>query len=76
MSKSGFQSFGGGSTDGLDKVDMSLGNATDKTSRMCLADILHFIYRLIWVKHSSNPLVSECNTRTTFINVVLYCNDV
>lgn len=38
MSKSSFQSFGGGSTDGLDKVDMSLGNATDKTSRMCLAD--------------------------------------
>jgi len=34
MSKSSFQSFGGGSTDGPDKVDMSLGNvyATDTTN--------------------------------------------
>lgn len=30
MSKSSFNSVGGGSTDGLDKVDMSLGNAQKK----------------------------------------------
>ncbi len=40
MSKSSYKPVGGGSnvTDELDKVDMSLGNATDKTSRACVAD--------------------------------------
>lgn len=36
MSKSSYKSVGGGSTEELDKVDMSLGNATDKTSRVCV----------------------------------------
>ncbi len=38
MSKSSYKPVGGGSTDELDKVDMSLGNATDKTSRARVAD--------------------------------------
>lgn len=38
MNKSTFKSMGAASTDEVDKVDMSLGKATDKTGRMCLAN--------------------------------------